>query len=89
LPVKVCNRIADLAEYWPSTTVLRSELYQADGAYEPEVDNQEADFCYLVSDPVPREALRVRKIEFIIEGHDQGWSDQKSMSVPLIFSQIG
>ncbi|KAJ3799857.1 hypothetical protein GGU11DRAFT_754834 [Lentinula aff. detonsa] len=78
-PIEIIDLILDFGEYWPC---LRVDSNNEIEAVASSTVTGEATWLYLISPPIlPREIpgtdsrhRRVRKVQFEMESHDQGWT---------------
>ncbi|KAJ7607170.1 hypothetical protein FB45DRAFT_431964 [Roridomyces roridus] len=72
-PPELANLILDEAEYWPRIVATRRERVIVDTAHS---ENSDASLHYLIMPPIPPTGgLRVKRVEFFLMSHDQGWSN--------------
>lgn len=74
LPVEIIDDILDLAQYWARIRERRSIDLGAKAIPVGETFPK-AEWCYLVSPPIPKDA-RVRLVKLVIESCDQGFGGE-------------
>ncbi|KAG7441458.1 uncharacterized protein BT62DRAFT_478816 [Guyanagaster necrorhizus] len=74
LPVEIIDDILDFAQYW--SCIRERRRIQVRAAAVPTGETfPKADWCYIVSPPVPQDA-KVRSVKFVIESCDQGYGGE-------------
>ena len=91
VPLELADMILENAMYWPKVSASRTEPRIVAAGYGS--SNNNAAVYYVVTPPIPYVQggwIRVRKVRFSLESHDQGWggnfSDRGMFSLMLLQS---
>ncbi|KAK0487986.1 hypothetical protein EDD18DRAFT_1291999 [Armillaria luteobubalina] len=75
LPVEIIDDTPDNAQYWPRIHRECSLEKRAVVYHQAGQTFQNADWCYVVSPPVPQD-VKVRAVKFVTQSCDQGWGGE-------------
>ena len=84
IPPELIEIILDLAEYWPSVHRTRFLDATCPARLRQGSSFPMAEWCYLVSPPVPSTARFVKAVTIRIESHDQGWGGEPHDRGPFV-----
>jgi hypothetical protein len=92
VPLELADTILENAMYWPKVSASRTEPVVVLAGYDGNSNN--AAVYYVVTPPIPYVQnggrVRVRKVRFSLESHDQGWGGDPmhhGVCFPLMFWQ--
>jgi hypothetical protein len=73
MPLELAETILDYAMYWPKVSASRTEPVVVEAEHD---NSNNAAVYYVVTPPISyaqKGQIRVRKVRFSLESHDQGW----------------